>query len=68
MNLEKHAIDSDTHIAYSIKQISIMTSISRSKLFLEIKDGNLKVFKCGKRTLATKEAIKEWIDKLSTEK
>jgi len=65
MSLDRYAIDSDSYIAYSINQISKLTSISRSKLFMEIKNGNLKVFKCGKRTLATKQAIDDWIQKLS---
>lgn len=68
MNKDKHSNDSNIQFAYSIKQLSILTSISRSKLFLEIKNGNLKVFKCGKRTLATKQAVQEWIETLSSSK
>ena len=55
-------------IAYNIEQIMLLTSISRSKIFLEIKNGNLKTFKGGKRTLATKEALQKWIETLSNVK
>jgi excisionase family DNA binding protein len=52
---------SDAQLAYSIKQIAKLTTISRSKIFEEIRDGNLKTFKCGRRTLATLAAIEEWL-------
>lgn len=68
MNLAKYAMHSDTQIAYSIKQISILTTISKSKLFNAIRDGELEVFKCGRRTLATRQAVEEWIQKLSKTK
>ena len=65
MSLDPSALDHNNIIAYSIKQLTAFTSISKSQLFNEIKSGNLKVFKCGKRTLATKQAVQEWIDTLS---
>jgi len=64
MSLAKYIIDPENQIAYSIIQISMLTSISKSQIFTEIKTGNLKVFKCGKRTLATKQAVQDWIESL----
>lgn len=65
MNPENEYIDINKKIAYSVKQIALLTSISKSTIFNEISNGNLKIFKCGRRTLATRKAIDEWIEKLS---
>jgi hypothetical protein len=55
-------------IAYSLKELSLLTSISKSQIYLEIKNNRLQVFKCGKRTLTTNESVTEWIEKLSNTK
>jgi len=68
MNLEKYDIESDIQIAYSIKQISKLTTISRSKIFEAIRDGELKVLKCGRRTLATRVSIENWLNNFSNTK
>jgi len=52
-------------LAYGIQQIIKLVPVSRGTVFNEIRMGNLKVFHCGRRTLATRQAIEEWIEKLS---
>jgi excisionase family DNA binding protein len=47
--------------AHSIPETVAITGISRSKLYLEIKAGNLKTVKLGKRRLVRPEALDEWL-------
>jgi excisionase family DNA binding protein len=62
MNLNRYAIELDTQMAYSIKQIAKLTTICRSKIFEAIKNGELKAFKVGSRTISTPEEVKKWIE------
>jgi len=52
-------------MAFGIIDIAGMASVSRGMVFNQIKIGNLKTFLCGRRRLATRQAIEEWIEKLS---
>lgn len=48
----------------SIKEFGLSNGICRSKVYAEIKSGQLKAVKIGRRTLITDEAEQEWRDRL----
>lgn len=48
-------------LAYSIKEFCKASSISRNQMYLEIKDGNLKTVKLGRRVLIPVAAAQEWL-------
>ena len=58
-------IINDKQLVFSVKQISVLTTFSKSLIFNQIASGNLKVVRCGRRTCATKAQIDEWLTKLS---
>jgi len=57
----------ENQLAFSIIQIAKLTSLSKSMIHSQIALGNLKIFHCGRRTLATKAAIDAWLDYLAKE-
>jgi hypothetical protein len=68
MNIDRYAINSETQIAYSIKQLTKLTSMSKNALFIEIKERRLVSFTCGRRRLVSHQAVLDWIKLLSTTK
>ena len=54
-------------LAVSIPEATRITSCSRSTLYAEIKSGNLKVHKIGRRTAVTIENLKGWLASKSGE-
>jgi len=63
----KDVVINDKQLVFSVKQISALTTFSKSLIFNQIASGNLKVVRCGRRTCATKAQIDEWLAKLSIE-
>ena len=53
--------NSPAKLAYSIADAVNTTSIGRSLLYEEIRDGKLKTFKVGSRTLIAAEDLKAWL-------
>lgn len=51
-------------IALSIEEASKALSIGRTKLYAELAAGRLEGKKLGKRTLVTRESIKQWLENL----
>ena len=50
-----------TPIALSVKEACNSTSISRSTIYAEIKVGNLKTLKVGRRTLLAVKDLEAWL-------
>ena len=63
----KEEVINDNQFVFSVKQISTLTTFSKSMIFNQIALGNLKVVRCGRRTAATKAQIDAWLAKLSIE-
>lgn len=63
----EEVIINDKQLVFSVKQISALTTFSKSLIFNQIALGNLKVVRCGRRTCATKAQIDAWLTKLSIE-
>lgn len=51
-------------VTYDIKTICQLTSLGQTQVYEEIKAGNLKAKKCGRRTLVTAESLAEWLEGL----
>lgn len=49
--------------AYSVKEVSELTSLSTPFVRLEIKRGNLKAAKFGARVLVTDKSLSEYLEK-----
>ena len=58
-------IPNPNKIAYSIIEFCELVGIGRSRAYEEIKAGRLPILKCGRRTLIAKEAVNEWLARLS---
>lgn len=56
----------EIHLTYSVKEVSKLTSMSKNGIHNEIKSGRLKAVSCGRRTLITPDAIKDWINNMQT--
>ena len=54
----------ETPLAYTIDEAVKITSISRSKLYIEIKSGRLQIRKVGRRTIIPPQFLQEWLDHL----
>lgn len=52
-------------ITLSIPEFCAAVGIGRSRAYEEIKEGRLRVLKCGRRTLIAKEAVQRWLDRLA---
>lgn len=52
-------------LAYSIDELMGATGIGRTRIYEEIKSGRLKAAKCGKRTIVTADAAREWLESLN---
>lgn len=65
MNTIRVPNDIDKQMAYSIKQITQLVPVSRSFLFEQIRLNKLCTFRCGRRRLATRQAVEDWIANLS---
>ncbi len=51
-------------LASSIDDLSEETGLGRTKIYAEIKAGNLRAVKCGGRTLILHEDRQRWLSKL----
>lgn len=54
-------------LAFSIAEVIECTSVRRTKLYEEIKQGRLKTLKVGRRTIIPREALIAWLNSLGTE-
>lgn len=54
----------DRLIAMSVPQAAILCGLSRAKLYEFIRSGELKIRKCGSRTLIRYEDLQELVDSL----
>lgn len=59
-----HPIERVTPLAYTIKDAVKITGMSRSRLYEELKAGNLVAKKMGRRTLIPHESIEAWLNNL----
>lgn len=59
----KNVVEREEHLAYSVKQISKQTTLSMAFLRNEIRAGNLKVKRCGRRVLILKDDLKDYLNK-----
>lgn len=55
-----------TKHAYTVKEASETTGLSRSLLYVEIKRGRLRIRKLGSRTIILHEDLLVWLDSLPT--
>lgn len=55
-------VSDKNRLAYGIKDALAVVPISRSFLFEQIKEGHLKTFKVGSRTLIASEDLTAWLD------
>lgn len=51
-------------LAHSVEEAARRTSIGRTAIYSEIKEGRLKARKAGKRTLITDADLRAWLDSL----
>lgn len=49
---------------HTIEQSLALAGIGRTRLYQEIKEGRLKVLKCGRRTLIPEQSLIEWQSQL----
>jgi len=54
-------------VALSIPEFCAAVGIGRSRAYEEIKEGRLRILKCGRRTLIARDAVTEWLSRLSAE-
>ncbi len=52
--------------AYSISEACQRVGIGRTRLYGEIKEGRLRVRKCGRRTIIRVEDLDAWLDSLDS--
>jgi excisionase family DNA binding protein len=55
-------------LAYNLAEACAVSGLGRTTLYAHIRDGNLKSFKCGRRTLIRADDLQLWIDRLSASK
>lgn len=48
----------------SIAEFSAATTLGRTRVYEEIKQGRLKIVKCGRRSLIPIEELKAWLNRL----
>jgi len=48
-------------LAYSIPQLAELTSISRAQIYVEIREGRLRLTKKGKRSIVTDDDARAWL-------
>jgi excisionase family DNA binding protein len=51
----------------SIAEFCAATTLGRTKVYAEIKQGRLKIVKCGRRSLIPVEELKAWLKRLGQE-
>ncbi len=51
-------------LAYSIPDACAQVGVKRSTIYVEIKQGRLRVVKCGRRTLVLRADLDEWLNYL----
>ncbi len=49
-------------VNFTIREVCHISGVSRSKVYLDIRDGRLKVFHVGRRTLIAAADLVAWID------
>jgi excisionase family DNA binding protein len=54
-----------TKAAYSLREVSDITSVCRTKLYEEINKGRLRIVKVGSRTLVLADDLERWLSELS---
>jgi excisionase family DNA binding protein len=55
--------------AYSVDEVRRRVGIGRASIFKAIKDGHLRIAKCGRRTLILTDDLAVWLDSMrQTEK
>jgi excisionase family DNA binding protein len=55
-------------VAYSVKEVAQQTTLSVPYIRNEIRDGNLKIKRAGRRVLVLDSDLKEYLENLSEEK
>ena len=55
-------MDTTSRLAYGIRQACEATGLGRSKLYQEIAEGRLPIFKVGTRTLIAAEDLTAWLE------
>ena len=55
-------MDTTSRLAYGIRQACEATGLGRSKLYQEISEGRLPVFKVGSRTLIAASDLEAWLN------
>ena len=53
---------SQPHLSFGIRQACEATGLGRSKLYQEISEGKLPVFKVGSRTLIAADDLSAWLE------
>lgn len=51
-------------LSFSIPEVVAATSIKRGRIYASIKSGNLRVRKCGRRTIVLAADLTDWLEKL----
>lgn len=51
-------------MAMNIDDVIALSSIGRTKIYQEIREGRLKAIKCGRRTIFLKKDVESWLNSL----
>lgn len=57
-----------TRLLYTLAQFRVLTSLSKTRVFEELKEGRLRAVKCGRRTLIPAAEVSAWIESLEERK
>lgn len=60
-----HTLPATPVLALSIKEFCRITSIGRSRFYVELNEGRLRAFKVGRRTLIPMEEVERWLQNLA---
>ena len=64
MNTKQNVEPTPARRAFSIPEACQRVGIGRTRLYGEIKEGRLRVRKCGRRSIIRAEDLDEWLDSL----
>lgn len=65
MATQSHNRISNEKRAYTVLDVSRLTSVGRTRLYEEAKAGRLRFSKVGRRTIIRAEDLKAWLDNLN---
>ena len=64
---EEQRSESSPKWAYSVRDLMRLTSLGRTRVFQEVREGRLVRTKCGRRTIFTHENVRIWLASLKSD-